>query len=277
MMGQKFVARAWGVEHLTPRERMIKVLDAGVDQFGGESGTDLLIEIVRSGDIEESRLDDSARRVLREKFALGLFESPYVDVAHAGEIVGNAQFREAGAEAQRASVTLLTNGTNAAVLPLARGIKIYVEGIDAAVASAFGEVVENAADADVAILRLHAPYEQRENFMEALFHQGSLDFSEETIGHVRELAAQVPVVADVFLDRPAILGPIVESAAAVVATFGSNPQALLEVLFGDAHPKGSLPFDVPSSMDAVVASRPDVAFDTKDPLFRFGHGLSYSA
>jgi beta-glucosidase len=37
-----------------------------------------------------------------------------------------------------------------------------------------------------------------------------------------------------------------------------------------------LPFDLPSSMAAVVASRPDVPFDTADPLFRFGHGLRYS-
>lgn len=275
MMGTKFPARAWGVEHLTPRERMIKVLDAGVDQFGGESGTELLTEIVRSGDIAESRVDESARRVLREKFALGLFESPYVDAKRAGEIVGNAEFRAAGQDAQRASVTLLTNGTDAPTLPLARGIKVYLEGIDSAVAAGFGTVVEDVEDADVAILRLQAPYEPRTNFMEALFHQGSLDFAVETIEHVRELAAQVPVVIDVFLDRPAILGPIVDSASALVATFGTNPHALLEVLFGDAKPQGKLPFDVPSSMEAVIASRSDVPFDTKDPLFRFGHGLSY--
>ena len=282
LMGSKFPARAWGVEHLTPRERMIKLIEAGVDQFGGEAGTAILVEIVRSGDVAESRIDESARRVLREKFALGLFESPYVDAKRAAEIVGSAEFRAAGEDAQRASVTLLTNGDlsagavpKGALLPLNRGIRIYVEGIDADTASDFGTVVDGPGEADVAIVRLQAPYEQRTNFMEALFHQGSLDFSEETIAHVRELAAQVPVVIDVFLDRPAILGPIVDSADAVVATFGTNPRALLQVLFGDAAPQGRLPFDVPSSMDAVIASRPDVAFDTEDPLFRFGHGLAY--
>jgi beta-glucosidase len=43
-----------------------------------------------------------------------------------------------------------------------------------------------------------------------------------------------------------------------------------------SEPQGKLPFDLPSSMAAVVASRPDVPFDTADPLFRFGHGLRYS-
>jgi beta-glucosidase len=37
-----------------------------------------------------------------------------------------------------------------------------------------------------------------------------------------------------------------------------------------------LPFDLPSSMAAVEANRPDVPFDTADPLFRFGHGLRYA-
>jgi beta-glucosidase len=51
--------------------------------------------------------------------------------------------------------------------------------------------------------------------------------------------------------------------------------ALLDVLFGAAHPVGSLPFDLPRSDAAVAASRSDVAFDTADPVFRFGHGLRY--
>jgi beta-glucosidase len=277
MMGQAFPARAWGVEHLTPRERMVKVLDAGVDQFGGEFATELLIEIVRSGDVEESRIDESARRVLREKFALGLFENPYVDANRAEEIVGSASFVAAGLDAQRASVTLLKNGGEVPVLPLPRGVKVYVEGIEAGFVEGFGTVVDQVEDADVAILRIGAPFEPRENFMEALFHQGSLDFAPETIVHVRELAASAPVIVDVFLDRPAILGPIIESATGVVATYGTSPVALLDVLFGAAEPKGKLPFDVPSSMDAVVASRSDVPFDTRDPLFRFGFGLSYSS
>ena len=46
------------------------------------------------------------------------------------------------------------------------------------------------------------------------------------------------------------------------------------MLFGDARPEGRLPFDLPSSMRAVEDSRSDVPYDTAEPLFRFGHGLS---
>ena len=64
--------------------------------------------------------------------------------------------------------------------------------------------------------------------------------------------------------------------AAASGTGGAHPTALLDVLSGAAPAGGKLPSDIPSSMAAVEASRPDVPFDTVDPLFRFGHGLRYS-
>ncbi|MCW4457277.1 glycoside hydrolase family 3 protein [Microbacterium sp. MPKO10] len=272
IMGQPFPARAWGVEHLSPRERMLMALNAGVDQFGGEACPELLIDLVRSGDVSEDRLDTSARRLLREKFRLGLFDAPFVDVQHADAVVGSPEFREAGERAQRAAITVLTN--KGAALPARRGLRLYVEGIDREIAAEYGNIVSAPEDAELAVLRLQAPYEQRETMFENFFHAGSLEFDSTVLDHVAAVAASVPTVVDVFLDRPAILEPIVESTDAVVANFGANPRALLDVLVGDATARGRLPFDVPRSMDAVRASRPDVPFDTEDPLFRFGHGLT---
>jgi beta-glucosidase len=277
IMGQPFPARAWGVEDLTPRERMVKIIEAGVDQFGGESIPELLIELVQSGEVSEDRLDVSARRLLREKFVLGLFDAPLVDVEKADRVVGSAAFRAAGEAAQRASITVLTNTASDAgtpALPLARGLKLYIEGIVAELAAEYGTVVETPAEADVAVIRIQAPFEVRETFFENFFHQGSLDFTDEAIAHVRAVAAAVPTVLDVHLDRPAILTPIIDAPVAVVANYGANARALFDVLTGAAEAKGKLPFDLPSSMAAVEASREDVPFDTKDPLFRFGHGLS---
>jgi len=277
IMGQPFPARAWGVEHLSPRERMKKVIEAGADQFGGEAIPDLLIDLVRSGEISEERIDVSARRLLREKFVLGLFDAPLVDVEKAGRIVGSAAFREAGEAAQRASITVLTNrasGDGVPMLPLPAGSRLYVEGIDPAVAGEYGTVVATPAEADYAIVRTRAPFEVRATTFENFFHQGSLDFTEEAVEHLRSLAAAVPTIVDVHLDRPAILTPFVDAPAAIVANYGANARALLDVLTGAAAPSGKLPFDLPSSMAAVEASREDVPFDTKDPLFRFGHGLA---
>ncbi len=270
--GDPFPARAWGVEHLSPRERMKKVLEAGADQFGGEDIPDLLVDLVRSGEVSEERLDVSARRLLREKFRLGLFDAPLVDPERAEAIVGRAEFRAAGAEAQRASITLLQNdGT----LPLARGARVYVHGFDAAIVGEYATVVSSPAEADAALVRLHAPYEQRPTMFENFFHAGSLDFPAETVEEVLAVARAVPTVLQVFLDRPAILTPFVAEAAAIAADFGADQHALLDVLFGAASPRGRLPMELPSSMEAVRASRSDVPFDTEAPLFRFGHGLRY--
>ncbi|MEV7799135.1 glycoside hydrolase family 3 N-terminal domain-containing protein [Microbacterium foliorum] len=271
IFGQPFPARAWGVEDLTPRERMLKVLDAGVDQFGGEDCPELLLELIADGSVSEDRLDISARRILREKFELGLFETPFVDEDAADEIVGRADFRAAGEAAQRASVTVLTND---GALPFGTGLRLYVEGIDPEVASAYGVVVATSAEADLAIIRLQAPFEQRDTTFENFFHAGSLEFSDEVLDHVRALARTVPTVVDVLADRPPILQPITDAAAAVTVNWGASGAALLDVLSGVASAQGRLPFDLPRSMAAVVASRPDVPFDTADPLFRFGHGLT---
>jgi beta-glucosidase len=255
---------------------MIKVLGAGVDQFGGESSPDVLVDIVRAGDLSEERLDVSARRLLREKFVLGLFDDPIVDVAAASHICGRADFRAAGEAAQREALVLLVNrpvDSGSPTLPLKRGLRLYVEGILPEVAAEYGEVVSDPGSAQVAILRLQAPYEERATAFENHFHAGSLDFAAEVVAHVVEIAHQVPTVVDVFLERPAILTPLVDHLAALVGNFGANPRALLDVCFGEAQARGRLPFDLPSSMAAVAASRPDVPFDTADPLFRFGDGL----
>jgi beta-glucosidase len=252
---------------------MKKVLDAGADQFGGEACPELLLELVAAGEIPESRLDASARRILREKFELGLFESALVDVEAADATVGREEFRAAGEWAQRASVTLLKNASG--LLPFASGLRLYVEGIDPERAAAYGTVVATPAEADVAVVRLQAPFEERPTIFESLFHSGSLEFPADIVEHVREVAAQVPTVVDVFADRPAILEPIVEAADALTVNWGTSADALLDVLTGRFAPQGRLPFDLPRSMAAVEASRPDVPFDTAEPLFRFGDGLGY--
>ena len=277
--GEPFPARAWGVEDLTPRQRMRKAVDAGVDQFGGEACPAMLVELVEAGEISEARLDVSARRLLAEKFVLGLFDDPYVDPVEASRVVGAPAFIAAGLAAQRASLTLLTNRSEGgrSTLPAAERRRLYVEGIPVDIAAEYGTLVADPLEADLAIVRIHAPYEKRSTAFENYFHAGSLEMDDETVSHIAQLSASTTTVVDVFLDRPAILTPILESADAVVANYGAHPRAVLDVLFGRDEPRGRLPFDLPSSMAAVEASRSDVPFDTADPLLRYGHGLSYGA
>ncbi len=79
-------ARAWGVGHLSETERVEKALDAGVDQFGGESRPELVIKLVKEGSLSKERIDVSVKRLLRQKFQLGLFDNPFVDETKVSEI-----------------------------------------------------------------------------------------------------------------------------------------------------------------------------------------------
>ena len=271
-LGDLGVARAWGVEHLDPADRALRVIEAGADQFGGEDCTEVLLGLVRDGRVSESRIDESVRRLLRVTFTLGLFEHPFVDEESALITLGRIDFRDAGLAAQRDSLTLLTN---TGLLPLARGAKVFAPQISAAALEGHATRVDDPAAADVAVLRIKAPYEPRTEGMAALFHHGSLEFAAEEVRRIRAVCAAVPTVIDVYLDRPAVLTPLAGAAAALIANFGVSERALIAVLFGAAEPRGTLPFDLPRSDAAVAASRTDVAFDTADPLFRFGHGLRY--
>jgi len=276
IMGQDMPARAWGLEHLDELSRVERILQAGCDQFGGEARPELVVELVEQGRITEDRVDASVRRLLREKFVLGLFEQPYVDAGAASGIVGRADFVAAGEAAQRRAFTVLTNVEETLPVRSPRP-RLYLEGVDPEVAGAYGEVVADPASADVALVRMQTPYEPRPGGFEAMFHAGSLDIPADEVERLRVLALTVPTVLDMHLDRPAILTGVVDAVAALVASFGGSDAAFLDVVFGRALPEGRLPFDLPRSMAAVEASRSDVPYDTEDPLFRFGHGLTYPA
>ncbi len=276
VFGHLYPGRAWGVEHLSREDRVLKILEAGCDQLGGEACPELVVKLVEDGRLPVERVDDSVRRVLREKFVLGLFDDPFVDPSAAEEHTGTAELVERGLSAQRRSCTLLKNGNQAPALPLKEGVRIFCLGVDPGVAGAYGTVVDQPADADVAIARLAAPYEQRGTALERYFHAGSLDFPDESLAEVRAAMDAVDTVVDVRLERPIILTKLSDPAAALLGTYGVSDAAYLDVLFGRAAPEGRLPFELPSSMDEVAVQRSDVPHDTAHPLYRFGHGLRYS-
>jgi beta-glucosidase len=277
--GYVWPGRAWGVEHLGRAERVLKALDAGIDQFGGESASDLVIELVESGTVPESRLDISARRILRMKFELGLFNDPYVDVDAVTAKVGTVEARLLGHESQMRAMTLLKNGSaDAAALPLpTETLKVYVEGIDSSAVSEYAAIADSPQEADVAILRVNTPWYpvESDNPFAQGFHHGDLDFKGERKQEILGLLHAVPTIVVIYLDRPAVIPEIVQSASAVIADYGASDRAVAEVLFGIANPQGSLPFELPSSMEAVRNQFEDVPRDSQSPLFESGFGLDY--
>lgn len=274
----------WGVESLPMRGRFVKAVQAGVDQFGGTERSDLLVDAVRSGELQEERLTVSAERVLALKFSQGLFERPFVDTAGATRVVGQARFRQSGMIAQAQSMVLLKRDTAKLAFPV-RGragarLRVYLHGVEPAAAIARGfDVTTDLAQAQLAIVRLFAPFETLHPgyLFGSMQHEGSLAFQDGNTEFeaFKKISAAVPTIASVYLDRPAILTPIRDRAAVMLANFGATDEALLTVIVGAQRARGRLPFEIPSSMDAVRAQLPDVPSDSPQPLYRFGFGLRY--
>jgi beta-glucosidase len=280
----------WGMEQATVQQRFVKAIDAGVDQFGGSADDPApIVQAVRVGQVSERRVDQSVVRILVQKFALGLFENPYVDEAAAGQIAGNARFTAEGKAAQQASLVLLENkpaavrgaGRGRPMLPLNPSLKrVWLHNVDVAAVRARGfTVVDDPAQADFALVRTAAPYEiLHPNYtFGSRQHEGRLDFRDGNADYeaVKRASAAVPTIVTVYLDRPAVLTDISSRAAALLGNFGITDDALLDVLQGKARPRGRLPFELPSSMAAVLAQASDAPYDSRAPLYPFGYGLRY--
>ena len=272
--------RHWGVGDLSIEERYIKAIDAGIDQFGGEKDTEVVIELVKKGLMPLSRIDASVRRILKNKFDLGLFVNPYVEVDRVKSRVNTERNIKLGKEAQKQSMVLLKNDST---LPLEKNINIFVDGFNAK-SIVHGNVVSDIKDADVIVSYVHTVFNGNQpsgidrlvdNVLSSIFPNQDLNFSPEILEKLEEFSSIKPLIVIVDLNRPAILDSINQMSSALVGTFGVDESVIFETLFGESKPTGKLPFEIPSSMKEVNEQLEDVPDDTMNPTFKFGFGLTY--
>ena len=272
--------RHWGVGDLSIEERYIKAIDAGIDQFGGEKDTEVVIELVKKGLIPLSRIDASVKRILKNKFDLGLFDNPYVEVDQVKSRVNTERNIKLGKEAQKQSMVLLKNDST---LPLEKNINIFVDGFNAK-SIVHGNVVSDVKDADVIVSYVHTVFNGNQpsgidrlvdNVLSSIFPNQDLNFSPEILEKLEEFSSIKPLIVIVDLNRPAILDSINQMSSALVGTFGVDESVIFETLFGESKPTGKLPFEIPSSMKEVNEQLEDVPDDTMNPTFKFGFGLTY--
>ena len=272
------ISTAWGVLDLTVPERFALAMKAGVDQFGSVIDPGPILAAVEQGLLAERRIDQSVRRILILKFATGLFESPFVDAETAKSIVNSPQTQALALETQSRSMVLLKAPVDEPLLGKPKQALFLVNAEADVFEQAGHDVVSDIGDADVAIVRLSAPYETlHPNYLfGALQHEGSLAFDPdgEEMTMLRDLQQSgARVIVDVFLDRPAVLTNVVELADVLIGNFGASDLALLRALDGTVPPEGRLPFELASSMDAVERQDSGKPADSEDPLFP----LHYSA
>lgn len=94
-------------------------LEAGLDiELPDPEVNKTLIDLVKTGRVSETLVNQAVSRILYQKFQLGLFENPYVDPEKAAQMIDTANDRALAAEAARKSIVLLKNQND--LLPLDR-------------------------------------------------------------------------------------------------------------------------------------------------------------
>src|SRR5690606_2787693 len=283
----------WGVEDLSVEERYVKALDAGVNMFAGNADPSQLIKTLKAHPQVMPLVDESVKLLLVELFQLGLFENPYVDEKAASTIVGKEAFVQAGLVAQRKSVVLLRNRENN--LPLKGDVKVYFEeyqkdyhnpapGPGSVYAGDYPHLifVDSPEKADVILLWIKP-------IMRPLFPADqsplmvNLSHCAVDVDYINSLTAKKPTVLVINYANPFVIDEIyndrtMDRFQGVVATFGIEPEALLDVVSGQFNPTGKMPFTTPISHAAVEDNREDVpGYDEGEDygLFKFGEGLGY--
>ena len=177
-----FGGMCWGVENVPVAERHFMILEAGVDQFGGQNDKGPVFEAYQmwvdkyGKESADERFQKSAYRLLLNVFRVGLFENPYLDPAETTAIVGCPEYMEAGYDVQQKSVVMLKNHNK--TLPMAEKKNVYIPKrhfvramgffgptgedkwdypISLDLVKKYYNVVDNPKDADFALVLINEP------------------------------------------------------------------------------------------------------------------------
>ncbi|MEM7485519.1 MAG: glycoside hydrolase family 3 N-terminal domain-containing protein [Bacteroidota bacterium] len=295
------------------------IINAGVDVVMAVEGDfemyhEGLKNGVQSGYVSQERIDDAVRRILRQKYRLGLFENPFPD-ATLIEKIGIQEHRDVARQAVRESLVLLKNNEN--ILPLDKktkkivvigehanngglqsggwtinwqgstenykGATTILEGIEK---TAEGTVVYdidasgNHNDADVAIIVIgETPYAESFGDIGGEIDAYQLTLTESHQNYVDTYANMgVKTIVLLISGRPLVTTQQIEQSEAFIAAWllGSEGGGVAEVLFGDYNFKGKLPHSWPKSVEDYKGKYgPNFWDKTITPLYPYGFGLKY--
>jgi len=261
----------------TIEQASVMAIRAGADLLSLSPDLDRAMAAIKSavltGEIPESRLDQSVARILRLKHRYGLFANPFVDAEAADEIVGSQDHWESELGVARAAVTLVQNTSGFLPLNLTPGQKILLVTVqsnetttDAATRFA-SYIVQEHSNLQSMPITANPNSSQRTTVKNAAAaadvvivgtsrSQLSANAGQATL--VNELLAMGKPVVVVGLREPYELAsfPAVNAYVAAYNYRTCGFHAAADVIFGDINPSGLLPVTIPG-------------------LYVFGHGLSY--
>jgi len=311
-----FLVSDWAaIDQLSPdyKNDIEQSINAGLDMIMIPNGPDKpnnyidfisdLKALVAEEKVPQSRIDDAVARILRIKFALGIFESTATDPKLTAAI-GSPEHRAVAREAVRESLVLLKNENK--ILPLSKKIK-HLAVVGAAAddlgmqcggwtvdwQGRKGQVTHGGTTLLAAIRQTVSPETQvtfspdasdlknadaviavvgEQPYAEMKGDANNLDLSaEDTALIAKAKASGVPVVTILFSGRPLILNFALDDSNAFVAAWlpGTEGLGMTDVLFGDFKFTGKLSRNWPRDNDHLVSSD-----NSEKPLFPFGYGLS---
>jgi beta-glucosidase len=279
----------WGAENLSIHERYQKTIMAGVDLFSGISDPTKLLETIKIGLITEERINESVTRLLKEKFELGIFENPYVDIEKAVSVSGNPEFQEKANLAHWKSIVLLRNDKS--LLPLQPKTKVYFEKYMVSRGNNEPHIVLHPEQNNWDIEFVTSPKEADAVVLWLIPNTGGLFGSKDAeinielsknnidVEYVNKMKAQKPTVVAINFSNPWVISEIENgSLNTVLATFGTTTDALLDILTGKFNPTGKLPVSIPASREAVLKNKADVPGYLEPEeyaVFKFNDGISY--
>jgi beta-glucosidase len=342
-----FAGKSWGVEKMTVAERHYKVLMAGVDQFGGNNAAGPVLEAYQMGVKEHGekwmrqRFEQSAVRLLRNIFQVGLFENPYLDANVSEQTVGKPEYMKAGYEAQLKSVVLLKNKDS--VLPLKKSTTVYIPKrvtpagrdwfgnvtpektdypVNMDLAKKYFSVTDDPSKADVALVFVKGPNggvgyskEDKEKggngYVPISLQYGpytaetaraqSMAYGDpvvdptntnrsykgktvtaansadlKSILDTKAAMGGKPVIVSLALTNPAVVAEFENEIQGIIASFGVQDQALLDIVSGAVTPSGLLPVQMPANMQTVEAQQEDVPHDMQPHLDSEGHSYDFA-
>jgi beta-glucosidase len=268
---------------------------------------DLLKELVAEGKVPQARIDDAARRILRVKYKLGVFEHPYADPALTAA-VGSAEHRKVARECVLQSLVVLKNTDKA--LPLSKNLKtlavvgkaaddlgMQCGGWTISWQGHTGEVVRGGTTILSAVRKAVGPDTKvvfskdgsglkgaqavlvvvgETPYAEMKGDRKDLRLSAKDVALVQKAKQSgAPVVTILLSGRPLVLGAALDASQAFVAAWlpGTEGQGVADVLFGDYKPSGKLPHAWPRTNEQ--ATGPAGKAGAGEPLFALGFGLGY--
>jgi beta-glucosidase-like glycosyl hydrolase len=221
-------------------------------------------EWLDNNETNEDRIDDSIRKILTAKFQLGLFDNPYVDADRADAITDSEEHRAIAKEAAHKGQVVLKNEGN--LIPLPEG-KTVLWADD----HAPDEVGELAKNFDIAVV--HVTGYNGIDHRRYIGHDLEMFVEDESVQRLRAIhETGTPIVAIYHVrGNPFPIPWVAENAAAILFAPGGHwhdggknrktAGGWRGILSGEYEPRGTLPIQIPRSMEQVKAQREDLPFD----------------